>query len=445
MKKIIIALLFLTTQMVVAQTISYNDAGVLFSTDKINGTARYNAMSGAFGALGGDISAIDINPAAGSVFLNSDFSLTLGFRNRITDATYYNTKVNSENDYIDASQAGGVLVFSSSYNKTGWNKMALTFNYSVADDFENQWVAKGNSNNPTFTMHPNNNKIKYNQSNGQSFESITEGKNKKFSFGFSTKYNNDLYLGISINTHDLYFSQRTKLLENNHNGAGGTLDADFRQGLAVVGNGASLSLGIIGRPIKNLRLGLAYHSPTWYNLSEEYIKENSTIFINDVTTETIKSGVSTYDYKLKTPSKLTGSIAYVFGKSGLISLDYTHKNYRKIKYQSGDFTNENQRFYDDLKSVGELRIGTEWNVKHFSFRGGYHYEASPYKEAKSSDALTGFSLGAGYKFRGGKFDLAYQRSTYTAPYNFYPEFKDLSSSELEHKTGMVTATLTLSM
>lgn len=445
MKKIIIVLLFFVTQAVVAQTLSYNDAGVLFSKEKISGTARYNAMSGAFGALGGDISAIDINPAGGSVFLNSAFSFTVGLRNSIIDATYYGNTTNSENDYNNVSQAGGVLVFRSSYNNKGWNKVALIFNYSVSNDFEDQWVAKGNSNNPTFIYHPNNNKLVYGQSERQSFESFKEGENKKYSFGFATKYNNDLHLGVTINTHDLYLYQNTTLTENNNNGSGGTLDANFRQSLAVTGNGVSLSFGIIGKPVKNLRLGLAYHTPTWYNLSEEYIKEDSNVLIDNVTVETIKSGVNAYDYKLKTPSKLVGSIAYVFGGNGLVSLDYAYKNYRNIKYQSGDFTDENQQFTTDLKSVGQLRIGTEWNLKHFSFRGGYHYEKSPYKSSTSSDAIEGFSLGAGYKFRGGKIDLAYQRDTNTAPYDFYPEYKNVNSAELNKKTGIITATLTLSL
>lgn len=58
-----------------AQTLDYNDIGVLFSTENINGTARYNAMSGAFGALGGDLSSIETNPAGAAVFLKVNFQL----------------------------------------------------------------------------------------------------------------------------------------------------------------------------------------------------------------------------------------------------------------------------------------------------------------------------------------------------------------------------------
>ena len=41
------------------------------------GTSRFNSMGGAFGALGGDVSAISINPASSSVFIDSEISFSL--------------------------------------------------------------------------------------------------------------------------------------------------------------------------------------------------------------------------------------------------------------------------------------------------------------------------------------------------------------------------------
>ena len=51
----------------ISQTI--NDLVYLTKND-LSGTARYTSMGGAFGALGGDLTAIINNPAASSVFLN---------------------------------------------------------------------------------------------------------------------------------------------------------------------------------------------------------------------------------------------------------------------------------------------------------------------------------------------------------------------------------------
>ncbi len=328
MKKILYFIaLFLISQIGISQTISYNDAGVLFSQEKINGTARYNGLSGAFGALGGDLSAIGINPAGGSVFNSSSFSATLGLRSDLIKASYYNNIIDSDNDYTSISQAGGIFVFNS-HRKRGWNKSTFSFNFNNAYDFRESWIAKGNSNNPTFVNNPDTKKLAYPLSHGQSFESIKDGKNKKYTFGVSTRYNNDLYLGASLNTYELNFLQETTLIENNYNTGSGTLDARLGQQLFITGNGVSLSFGVIGKLMNNLRLGVAYHSPTWYNLSEEFVEEDLSITIDKVSRQNTKSDTNYYEYKLKTPSKLTGSLAYVFHKRGLISIDYSYKNYR---------------------------------------------------------------------------------------------------------------------
>ena len=49
---------------------NYTDA-LRYSTEELTGTARFKGMSGAFGALGGDPSAFNINPAGSAVFNSS--------------------------------------------------------------------------------------------------------------------------------------------------------------------------------------------------------------------------------------------------------------------------------------------------------------------------------------------------------------------------------------
>ena len=74
MKKIItIAFLFAASVTSYSQSLRYQDLGVLFSKNDDNGSARFTSMSGAFGALGGDVSALSINPAGIAVFQNSSF------------------------------------------------------------------------------------------------------------------------------------------------------------------------------------------------------------------------------------------------------------------------------------------------------------------------------------------------------------------------------------
>ena len=449
MKKLFLAAMLCIAFISNAQTLGYNDIGVLFSKEKINGTARYNAMSGAFGALGGDLSAIETNPAGAAVFLNSEFALSLNIKNSETIVNYYGNNEFSENDITSLSQAGGVFVFESYSRNSAWGKVALGFNYSIANDFETQWFAKGNNNYPTWIDDPNDDNIQYLDTHGQYFENFNDGRNDKYSFTFASELNNNMYLGASFSTYDIENLQRILLEEYNKDGNGNNLDASLIQELYTYGEGFSFNIGLISKASENMRLGLAYQSPVWYTLSEDYLDSDLEVYVSN-TDELITdfSGYNAFDYKLRTPSKLTGSFAYIFEKQGLISIDYIYKNYSNIELDMAGnfgFIEENKAFNADLEARGELRMGTEWRFDKLSIRGGYHFEKSPYKNALDSDATEGFSLGAGYKFRGGKIDASYQKDTNTAAYNFYPQYNNINAAELDIDTSKITVTLVLNI
>ena len=69
---LVLVLVFVNFFSVFGQSIS---DGLNYSSNSYQGTARYNSMSGAFGALGGDLSAIAVNPAGSAVFNNGYFSI----------------------------------------------------------------------------------------------------------------------------------------------------------------------------------------------------------------------------------------------------------------------------------------------------------------------------------------------------------------------------------
>jgi len=383
MKKLFLAAMLCIAFISNAQTLGYNDIGVLFSKEKINGTARYNAMSGAFGALGGDLSAIETNPAGAAVFLNSEFALSLNIKNSETIVNYYGNNEFSENDFTNLSQAGGVFVFESYSRNSAWGKVALGFNYSIANDFETQWFAKGNNNYPTWIDDPNDDNIQYLDTDGQYFENFNDGRNDKYSFTFASELNNNMYLGASFSTYDIENLQRILLEEYNKDGNGNNLDASLIQELYTYGEGFSFNIGLISKASENMRLGLAYQSPVWYTLSEDYLDSDLEVYVSN-TDELITdfSGYNAFDYKLRTPSKLTGSFAYIFEKQGLISIDYIYKNYSNIELDMAGnfgFIEENKAFNADLEARGELRMGTEWRFDKLSIRGGYHFEKSKYK------------------------------------------------------------------
>ena len=69
-------LIIATLSMTIGNAQNITD-GLRYAEESLLGTARYTAMSGAFGALGGDFSAMAINPAGSAVFLNNSSSISL--------------------------------------------------------------------------------------------------------------------------------------------------------------------------------------------------------------------------------------------------------------------------------------------------------------------------------------------------------------------------------
>lgn len=448
MKNILFLVALGASYITYAQTLSYNDLGVLFTKENIDGTARFNAMSGAFGALGGDLSAIESNPAGAAVFLKSEFAFSLDFNGIDTKATYYGETTHSSSSNVKFAQAGGVFVFNTNYaaNNNGWGRVAIAFDYSTANEYENFWFAQGNSNYPTWIDDPNIENKQYLFSNGQYFQNSTDGRTNKYTFTAATQYQDKIFLGASLISYDADYYQYSVLEEDNESLNGDYLLASMYQDLYTYGNGFSFNLGIIGKPTKNLRLGLAYQSPVWYNMGETFLEYDTEVYYSNVDEYyNDDSGYSNYYYKLRTPSKFTGSFAYIFDKHGLISVDYIYKNFSNIELSDGNWNQENQAFQNELNGVNEVRFGTEWRIKKVSIRGGYHFDQSPYKNAISSDDKDGFSLGLGYNFGMAKLDIAYQQDNYTAPYNFYPQYTEVNSAELDYKLSKVTATLVFNL
>lgn len=466
MKKIFFSLLFLSAMAVEAQTTI--DA-MRYSSTSLNGTARYRAMSGAFGALGGDLSSITINPAGSAVFLNSSSSITLDFRNQDNEVGYFGNYTNSDHSNVGVGQAGAVFVFDNWSQENDWRKFTLGFNYSTVHDHETEYAALGVSNTSIdqyFLNHANGipldllvplegetvadlySYLGTNEGFGaqqaflgyesfvleadnpddfentgyysnigpgdfnQEYNYTATGMNGKFAFNLATQYQDWLYLGLNLNAHFLNYEKVTRLFETNDNSGSQINEVYFEDRLETTGNGFSFQLGGIARLTNNLRMGLAYESPTWYTISEEgsqyldtYDGQLDQVAVVD------PQIVNVYpDYKLQTPGKYSGSLAYLFGPQGLISFDYSYRDYSNMKFKPTDdptFANQNSQMADELRGASSFRLGGEYRFGELSLRGGYRFEESPYRNETSIGDLNGYSLGAGYDFGGLRVDLAY--------------------------------------
>jgi len=117
---------FLICLQAFSQVKYYDETTLLFSQEKLNGTARYLAMSGAFGALGGDLSSVSSNPAGMAVFNDNYTAITLNTNRKTNYSRFYDMNSSYESSNLDFAQFGIVGIFDT-YSNT-WGKISLSIN-----------------------------------------------------------------------------------------------------------------------------------------------------------------------------------------------------------------------------------------------------------------------------------------------------------------------------
>jgi hypothetical protein len=465
MKKIYLTILVLYSSFAFAQELTTQDA-LRYAIEDMNGTARFRGMSGAFGALGGDLSSIAINPA-GSLFFNNNFASFTGTNNnKRTNSKYFGTNTKDNFSTLDVNQIGVVFVFNDTREESNWKKLSLALNYENTNNFDNSIFSAGlNPNNtisqyfldfaqgvplnilnnsnygnlnfsdqqaflgyqaflfdPVDDSNPNNTSYTSNVPSGgnyyQEFIQTSNGFNGKVSANFASAYKNRIFIGMNLNIHFTDYIKSSTVYERNNNSPNlGVQEIAFNNEVYTFGRGFSFNLGAIAKVTEEFRVGLAYESPTWYRLNDELsqsISAYSTDGPDDFFDRFNPNVINIYPtYRLQTPGKWTGSAAYTFGNRGLISADITTKDYSSTKFRPVNeplYRNLNTQMSQELGNAIELRIGGEYRIKQVSLRGGYRFEQSPYENSDYISDLTGFSLGAGYNFGESRLDLSFANS-----------------------------------
>lgn len=476
MKKVLFLLaLLLSVGIINAQNAT---DGLRYSKDENIGTARFTALSGAMGALGGDFSAVKVNPAGGAVFLNSSLVFSASLNGIDNKSNYFNNQEKSYQNQLTLNQLGAVFVINNANDESAFKKFTIGLGYDLSSNFKNKLYVAGTGNtsigefflaqaqgiplnllelqagesisslyqylgenegsgaqnaflgyhgylfDPVDPDNPLGSTYTSNIADGifnQQYSYLSEGYNSKFTINLATQITDDLFFGVNINTHAIDYTQSTFLLERNNNPGSTVRSVGFENNLSVSGAGISLQLGAIAKIANDFRLGLSFDTPTWYQIAEEttqYLESSRDIDGRTTNAYVDPRILNIYeDYNLKTPAKLTASAAYIFGQSGLISFDYSYKDYSSMKfsrlnsYYDPYFENLNNSLNNTLKAVSRINAGAEYRINQLSLRGGFHYEESPYKNSNIVGDLTGFSLGAGYNFGLFTTDLAYSRSS----------------------------------
>lgn len=229
----------------------------------------------------------------------------------------------------------------------------------------------------------------------------------------------------------------------------------------IWGSGFNFKAGVIVKPINEFRIGIAVHTPTYYNLSYEgnatmaygydsplYSKSESELLGNGETS-TEWSG---FDWKFQSPWRLMIGAAGVIGGRAIISADYEYRAYSNMSvkdWEGYSYTDVNNDIKNYYQSTSIIRLGAEYRLTpSWSIRAGYSYETSPIKGEmldNSGDqpqyvytsgpfddetqpsytfnrSTSHVTCGVGYKYKNLYADLAYVYRHRSADYHAFTDY-----------------------
>lgn len=320
------------------------------------------------------------------------------------------------------------------------------------------------------------------------------GSAGEFDISMGGNWNNKLYFGFTLGIQSIYQKQRIYYGEMYSYGGGngyGTgdpaVDADgqrldnvmqhmgLNQTTEVEGAGVNFKLGVVYRPTESLRLGVAFHTPTFYSLDRHYFLVMSTesigptaadkgdyrphTYTSDAYPEDAIHDTGDFGWEFVSPSRLLFGASYTFGNVAILSVDYQRDWYNGIRVKnhpypilmdSGDYK---QDFKNYFKGSNTVRAGLEVRpLPLLALRAGFGYSGSMLRdETVMFDTpvvyqSTSFSAGVGVALgRSAYLDLAYSyvRNKMTPYQLFYADLYDAATGyEETYQSEIFTTKLT---
>ncbi|MBP3466040.1 MAG: hypothetical protein J6K01_00310 [Paludibacteraceae bacterium] len=417
MKKSIVTASLLIAALASASAQSEFDALKFNSTD-IVGSARFVGMGGAMGALGGDPSSININPAGLGVYRSFlEVSLGMGVNINKTSADWDGTTTNDSRTHVPFNHASFIIGYTNKDKSKGVVGNNFGFSYSKLKDFHRNMAISAQDQKSSITdyieSHFNNNLDGYlskmaidahlvkpgdadtsfvntplniGETVNPDYISEERGYLNEYTFSYGMNISNMVYWGVSMGVQDLYYTRETSYYESFANN--GNMELINRT--ETKGTGVNFSAGVIVKPIDQLRIGAAVHSPTLFTSSEDNYGVRDHLY-SRLTARTDVDGDARPDnyneyYEVLSPWKYNFSIAGVLGHRGLISVDYQIADYNtmKIREDGGrdwNYRFENNNIKDKMQASHSLRVGAEVNVVDGLFlRCGYAFVTSPFTD-----------------------------------------------------------------
>lgn len=272
---------------------------------------------------------------------------------------------------------------------------------------------------------------------GQYAGLVSRGSAGEYDISVGVNLNNKVYLGATLGIQsfyqrkDYYYAEDYNYPTPGSNPEGTAPDLDYQllwsrlnQTVIVDGSGVNFKIGVIYRPLESLRIGAAFHTPTYYSFDRRYQgamrsrtyanqdtnpdvypDANGYLNLEAMTPVLVDDGPDTWAFT--GPSRLLLGASYTFRQLGILSVDYerTWYNGMRMKDTPGGIQNDlyNNVFRNEFKGSNTVRVGLEVRpIPAIALRAGFGYSGSWLQDRNAvfsspvAKQLTYYSAGAGF-------------------------------------------------
>ncbi|WP_121354739.1 aromatic hydrocarbon degradation protein [Flavisolibacter nicotianae] len=395
-----------------------------YSWNVQSGSARIQAVGGAMGSLGGDITATFVNPAGLGFYRTGDVVLSPTFGFGKAKSTYLGRREDSSANKFAFGTTGFVfggsdgrkqhstaisiainqmadfksnIIYRGQNNQSSYsqafldeirngnikdaNRVASDFPFGTSLAFNTYWIdTVGGSTNGNFQFQSRapiaTGLLQQNTVN-------TTGGITELALGVGTNLNDKVLIGGTIGIPFLHLDRQSEFVEADatDNPSNKFDYAIYRQGLNTTGVGLNLKGGIIVKAQEYLRLGFAFHSPSIYQLTDRNTATITTNTESYMGTQTqalqdVTGASSEFKYMHMTPLKLIGSVSYVLREiedvtkqKGFLTADIEYVPYGMSSYFTDNSNGvPDQATSDYLKSLNTAIRNAYKGA--FNFRAG---------------------------------------------------------------------------
>ena len=421
MKKIFYSGVFLClTQPIFAQI---PEDAIRLSWITPSGTARHQAIGGAMGSLGGEITSSFVNPAGLGFYKTGEIVISPGLSLLKSKSNFRGTDASSDrNTRFNYGTSG--FVWGQANRNGKWTSSAFSFAINRTANFNNTTYYRGENDassfSEAFAAELSNSGLSIDEVkssnlslgtkmavytylvdtatlNGQlqvvgrpeylanrNQELLTKSKGgiTELTFGGAANMGDKLYIGGSLGVPILNYSRERRFVESDP--ASDTTNefgfSRFEEDYSVKGLGLNAKLGVIFKPANDFRVGVAIHTPTLYGLKDEYggkmVTDVERLFgpndkgVDSVTSEYyFGNPTESFRYDLISPWKLLISASYIFHETedvtkqrGFITADVEYVTHKSSKFSSAEENGDNS-YYKGVNNTIKDIYKNAFNVR----------------------------------------------------------------------------------